>query len=171
MLKVYFLNNCLNKIPSRRIRKFYYKKFIGIKIGHNSNIHLNLYLLSKNLTIGNNTTINQQVHLDARGEILIGDNVSISQYCKLITGSHNPDSPKFEYTQASIIVEDYVWIGTGAIILPNVRLRKGTVVMAGAVVTKDTDAYGIYGGVPAKKIRSRKSQNLDYEPIYGPIFQ
>jgi maltose O-acetyltransferase len=49
-----------------------------------------------------------------------------------------------------------VWIGRNAIIMPGVRIGKGSIVGAGAVVTRDVEPYSIVGGVPAKLIRKRK---------------
>jgi len=54
----------------------------------------------------------------------------------------------------AIVIEDDVWIGAGAVIMPGVTLRRGTVVGANAVVTKDTEEYWVVAGVPARKIRS-----------------
>lgn len=58
-------------------------------------------------------------------------------------------------SRGGIVVEDDVWIGFGSTILDGVTLRRGTVVAAGAVVTKDTPPYSIVGGVPAKVIKYR----------------
>ncbi|ELT5784431.1 hypothetical protein R6191_001668 [Campylobacter upsaliensis] len=52
-----------------------------------------------------------------------------------------------------IIVEDDVWIGANVTIMPGVRLRRGCIIGAGAVLTKDTDEFGVYAGIPAIKIR------------------
>ena len=60
-----------------------------------------------------------------------------------------------EESPKKVIIEDDVWIGTNAIIMPGVRIQKGCIIGAGAVVTKDCEAFGIYLGVPAKKVRSR----------------
>ena len=53
------------------------------------------------------------------------------------------------------IVEDDVWIGYGSIILSGVKIAQGSIIAAGSVVTKDVEAYSIYGGVPAKKLKDR----------------
>ncbi len=56
---------------------------------------------------------------------------------------------------SKIIIEDDVWIGHGAVILKGVKIGKGSIIAAGAVVTKNVENYTIVGGVPAKVIRSR----------------
>ena len=58
------------------------------------------------------------------------------------------------YTGDKVIIEDDVWIGAGAKILDGIVIRKGTIVCAGAVVTKNTEEYNIVAGVPAKTIGS-----------------
>ncbi len=53
------------------------------------------------------------------------------------------------------IDEDNVWIGANAVVVPGVRIGTGSIIGAGAVVTKDVEPYSIMGGVPAKLIRKR----------------
>ena len=93
--------------------------------------------------------------------MIIGNNCSISCDVKIITGSHDTQSPSFKYKPQKITIDDYVWIGVGAIILGGVHLGKGAVICAGAVVTKDVIPYSIVGGVPAKHIGNR-NHNLNY---------
>ena len=59
-------------------------------------------------------------------------------------------------TNGEIIIEDNVWISSNCVILPNCIIGEGSIVAAGAVVTKDIEPYSIFGGIPAKKIGSRK---------------
>lgn len=54
-----------------------------------------------------------------------------------------------------------VWIGYGAIVMSRVNIAEGTIIAAGSVVTHDTEAYSIYAGVPAKKIRDRFNSEED----------
>lgn len=61
------------------------------------------------------------------------------------------------------IIEDDVWIGYGAIIMSGVHIARGCIIAAGAIVTKDTEAYTIYAGVPAKKIRPRFDNESDLQ--------
>jgi acetyltransferase-like isoleucine patch superfamily enzyme len=58
-------------------------------------------------------------------------------------------------TAFGVVIEDDVWIGTGARILDGVTIGRGSVIGAGAVVTKGVAPYSVMGGVPAKLIRSR----------------
>lgn len=67
-----------------------------------------------------------------------------------------------------IIVEDEVWIGTNALIMSGVTIGKGAIIAAGAVVTKDVPPYAIVGGVPAKLLRYKFSEDIIkiLQPIY-----
>jgi virginiamycin A acetyltransferase len=71
-------------------------------------------------------------------------------------------------TNGPIIVEDEVWIGTNALILSGVRIGKGAIIAAGSIVTKDVPPYAIVGGVPAKLIRYKFSEEIIkiLHPIY-----
>lgn len=171
----YIPNHVVNKIPVYFIRNFYYRKIMRISIGEKTSIHLNVYIeginpLKKRLVIGKTTSVGRNSYLDTRGTIIIGDNVSISPDVKIITGQHDLNSNDFKYISSPVEIDDYVWIGSGAIILPGVRLGKGSVVAAGSVVTKNVENYSVVGGNPAKILKKR-NQNLEYEVIYFEPFE
>lgn len=86
---------------------------------------------------------------------MIGDNVEFVENVTVSTQSHNINSKNFESIYQQVTIEDDSWISLNAIILQGVTIKKGTVVAAGAVVTKDTEDYGVYAGIPAKKIKER----------------
>ena len=165
----YVPNHIINKIPFYLIRHSYYRFVLKIKIGNGSSIHMNTFINRSNIFIGNNTAINRRCYLDGRGGITIGDNVSISPEVHLITASHDANSCNFEYYTRAILIEDYVWIGTRAIILPGVKLGKGCVVATGAVVTKHVEPFNIVGGVPAKII-GKRTDKLTYNCRWLPPF-
>ena len=161
----YLPNHLIGKIPFYGIRHFYYRKILGIKVGKGSSIHMGAFFIESNFSMGLNSVVNRNCHLDCRGGVVLGSNVSVSPECMLITGSHVVDSPDFSYTDGQIIINDYVWIGTRAMILPNVELGEGAIVCAGAVVTRDVKPYSIVGGVPAREI-GKRSNNLSYKCNY-----
>lgn len=89
-----------------------------------------------------------------------------SQDVLFITGNHRIDllgkymidvqnNEKNAEDDANIIIEDDVWIASRAIILKGVHIGRGSVVAAGAVVTKDVAPYSVVGGVPARFIKYR----------------
>jgi acetyltransferase-like isoleucine patch superfamily enzyme len=99
-----------------------------------------------------------------QGGIFLGDNVLIAPHAILVTGGHdleNVDSPliEHEYSGLPIHVGNNVWIGANAVILGGVTIGDGSVVAAGAVVTKDVEPYSIVGGVPAKELRKINQQD------------
>lgn len=163
--RYYVPNHLIAKIPVYGIRNFYYRFILDVNLGKGSSIHMGAFFVESKLSVGINSVINRNCHLDCRGDIILGNNVSISPECSLITGSHNVNSPNFEYIEGHIVINDYVWIGSRAMILPNVELGEGVVVCAGAVVTKNVPPYTIVGGVPAREI-GKRSNNLNYSCNY-----
>jgi len=67
-----------------------------------------------------------------------------------------------------VVIEDHVWIGMRAIILPGVRIGRGAVVAVGAVVTRDVEPLTVVAGVPARVIGSRDPRGLDYAFCWSP---
>ncbi len=112
------------------------------------------------LTIGRGTGIACSCQLNAGGELHIGEDVLIGPGTMIWTQNHvyrSGDSPiRFQGTErAKVTIEDDVWIGAGAIIVPGVTVSQGTVVAAGAVVTKTTEPYSVVAGSPAREIGQR----------------
>lgn len=165
----YIGNYFVNKIPVYSIRHFYYKKLLRIKLGKGSSIHLNCFLYGNNIEIKNNSTINRGCFLDGRGRIIIGNNVSISPSVFIVTDDHLVNSKNFAGRSRFVYIDDYVWVGIKATILPGVRVGEGAVIAAGSVVTKDVDPYTIVGGMPAKKLGER-TRDLKYNPSWMPFF-
>lgn len=108
------------------------------------------------LKMGNNVWIGENVWIDNLSLIDIGNNVVISQGSFLFTGNHNYKKCGFDLILKNIVVEDGVWIGAGAMIVPGIKLMDHSVVGAGSVITKDTLPYSIYSGNPAQFVRERE---------------
>lgn len=106
------------------------------------------------LEIGENSRING-CHISASEKIIIGKNVRIGQYVLIMDNDFHQVSDHFaDGKKGAIIIEDDVWIAAKATVLKGVRIGKGAVVAAGAVVTKNVEPYTLVAGVPAKAIRS-----------------
>ena len=161
-----FINYIVKNIPFVYLRYFLYSLFFNM--GKSSNILMGVRFLANNITIGSNSIINYGCLLDSRGSyIKIGNNVDISPYVHIWTMYHDPDSNNYNVIKKPVIIEDYAWIATGALILPGVRIGKGAIIAAGSVVTKDVGSMEIVAGNPAKKIRMRQS-SLSYCLNYKP---
>jgi acetyltransferase-like isoleucine patch superfamily enzyme len=149
--------------PSHYIRRFFYR-LAGMKIGKGSTIHMGVAIYNASgIEIGDDSIIGERSVLDGRDKLRIGNHVDIATGAMFYNGQHDVDDEGFKAEYAPVVIEDYVFIGPSAIILPGVTVKKGAVVGAGAVVTKDVDEFIIVGGVPAKLIRERKNKNPNYK--------
>lgn len=143
----------------------------GVLVFHPENIELgtNVYVghhailkgYYKNvMRIGDETWIGQQAFLHSAGGIDIGERVGIGPGVRIITSSHaeaGRDVPILSspLQLAPVVVEDECDLGVGVVVLPGVRIGKGSQIGAGAVVTDDVPPYSIAVGVPAKVTRER----------------
>lgn len=128
--------------------------------GENVYIGRNVILKNmKKLSLGNNISIHSGTYIDAAGEIIIGDNVSIANQSSIISFEHSWEQKEIpiKYNKVilkKILIKNDVWIGTGCRILSGVTINSRSVVAAGAVVNKNVDSGIIVGGVPARKIKN-----------------
>ncbi|MCQ2105803.1 MAG: maltose O-acetyltransferase [Fibrobacter sp.] len=111
----------------------------------------------KNTFIGENVFINSGCKFQDQGGIRIGNGVLFGHNVTLCTINHNQDPEhRGDMVFKPIHIEDNVWIGAGAIILPGVTIGYGAIVAAAAVVTKNVEPKTVVAGVPAKKIKDIK---------------
>jgi maltose O-acetyltransferase len=134
-------------------------RLFGFNIGQGCYIRpgITMQAKRKNLTIGAHSTMNMYCYIDAPSPIEIGKYCNIGPNVYFINGMHEIVSDYKNLrpilpTQP-IIVEDFVWIAANVTILNSVRIGHGSVVAAGALVTKDVPPNCLMGGVPAKIIR------------------
>lgn len=158
-------------VPSHLFRKLFYA-LAGIKIGKGSAIHMwaNFFEPS-GITIGEDTIIGDHVFLDGRALLRIGSHTDIASQVLIYNSEHDLEKEDFAARVASVEIGDYVFIGPRSIVLPGVKIGKGAVVAAGAVVTKDVPDFTIVGGVPAKEIGERKHKDLHYKLGHARLFQ
>ena len=155
--------HCVGFIPSHHTRRFFYR-LAGIKIGEGSTIHMDARFYDpRNIEIGQDSIVGEGVVLDGRGKLVIGNHVDIASEVMIYNCKHDVHSENFDPVCAPVVLEDYVFIGPRAIIQPGVRIGRGAVVAAGAVVAKDVAPMTIVGGVPAEVIGERKVKDLHYK--------
>lgn len=128
-----------------------------------------------NIRIGKYVYINRGCRLNGMGGIIIGNNVIIGPDVLLWSADHNYDSDKFipydsEVIKKEIIIEDNVWIGAHAKILPGVKIEEGAIIGLGAVVTKNVPRCAIVGGNPAKIIKFRDMEKYDRLKQEGKLY-
>ncbi len=107
------------------------------------------------LEVQNDVWIGENVWIDNLAPVHIGSNVCISQGAMLLCGNHNYKKSTFDLMLGEIVLEDGVWIGAQAIVCPGVTCKSHSILTVGSVATKDLEAYSIYQGNPAVKVKSR----------------
>lgn len=166
----YLTNHVVARLPSFAIRHTWYRKVLGMSLGRGAGIHLGCYVWffgpghvrRTGLAVGVNTRINRDCCLDARGSLLIGDNVSISPEVAILTTQHRLDAPGFPVESRPVVIGDHVWIGFRATILPGTTIGHGAVVAAGAVARGDIPPMTVVAGVPARQVGTRPREGVDY---------
>lgn len=165
-LLLYYL--VISKLPhsrllnlSNRLRCWYLSNILNILDKSRDNyFEPNVYFGSgENISIGAHSHINENVFIQGAK---IGSFVMIAPFVSILTKSHQfsrTDIPMIfqgESQEDIPIIENNVWIGRNAIIMPGVHIGEGSIIAAGAVVTKNVAPYSIVGGIPASVIRMRK---------------
>ena len=123
-------------------------------------------LFNPTIRIGSNSQLGSYNHITAVNSIEIGNGVLTGKFVTISDNSHGVPgdlsdcdlSPinRMAFSKGAVIIEDNVWIGDKATILANVRIGKGSIIGANAVVTKDVPPYSIACGNPAKIIKQIK---------------
>src|SRR3990167_4973265 len=154
---VLFWLHLLCYIPSHHVRRFLLR-LAGAKIDQGSSFHMGCRFFSlKKIKIGEDS--------------IIGNHVDIASDVMIYNSEHDINSDDFRAVVGAVEIEDYVFIGPRAIILPGVKISKGAVVGAGAVVTKDVADFTVVGGVPAEVIGERKLKDPHYKLGRARLFQ
>jgi acetyltransferase-like isoleucine patch superfamily enzyme len=147
--------NTFNRIRTRLLRA------MGLRIGAAADIAGTLRVtgsgsLHRRLSVGPGCHITGPLHVDLTAPVRIGARVYMGYDVMLITADHeiaNPVQRCGRRVYRAIHVEDGAWLGSRVVVLPGVRIGRGAVVGAGAVVTRDVAANTLVGGVPARFIR------------------
>lgn len=133
-----------------------------IRIGEKSTIHSGVCLIAANgwIEIGRNCSVNPGCMIYGHGGLRIGDNVRIAANCVIVPANHRFDDLGRHIVQQGesvlgVEIGSDVWIGTSVVILDGVKVGRGCVIGAGAIVTRSTDPDCIYVGNPARLLRKR----------------
>ncbi len=102
-----------------------------------------------NLSIGDNSWVGTDAELYNLADIVIGSDVCISQHAYVCTGSHDPNSPSFEFDNAPIVLEDGVWLCARSTVLRGVTVGANSIVAATALVNRDVPSNSIVRPPPA----------------------
>lgn len=115
------------------------------------------------LTVGAQTFIGK-ARFALTKPLTIGNNVCINDEVVILTGSHDIFDPKWPSVRSEVRIDDYAWIGTGALIMKGVHIGRGAVVGARAVVSKSVKPGEIVVGNPAKPLNKIRDIDFDYSP-------
>ncbi|MGH2851895.1 MAG: acyltransferase [Solirubrobacteraceae bacterium] len=131
-------------------------RLYGVTLGDSAVVRAGFYLDNRNVTIGDETFVNSACHFDGQSAISIGARCDIGMGVLFCTSTHDAGGPERRAgtpTSAPITIGDGSWIGARVTLLAGVNVAPGCVIAAGAVVARDTEPHGLYGGVPAVRLR------------------
>jgi len=167
----YIYNGFVGRVPSHLVREFYLRRYLGV-FGRGTAVQMGCsFLNGRKVQLGDRNVVNFGCLFDGRRFcITTGNDVSIGPEASILTLGHDPQSPSFDLRGGDVKIGDRAWIGYRALVLPGVTIGEGTVVAAGAVVTKDVEAYSIVAGNPGRVIGQR-SRELSYALNFRPPLQ
>lgn len=170
-LKLFFVHLISLHVPVYSVRKLVFR-LVGVRIGKGTTIHMGCKFFDpRGVSIGTDSKIGDRAFLDGRSALIIGDHVDIASEVMIYNSEHDIESGEFSAVEEPVEIGDYVFIGPRALILPGVKIGRGAVVAAGAVVTKEVPDFVVVGGVPAKPIGERKNKALSYVLGRSRLFQ
>jgi acetyltransferase-like isoleucine patch superfamily enzyme len=146
----------LGYIPRALLCKLFFRRLAGFCF-----IQPNVFIThSWNIVCGRGLVVNSNTYIHGLGGVVFGDDVLIGPNVVISSGEHQYRGGRMPIklqpiTPKQITIGDGVWIGANAVIMPGITLASGTIVGAGAVVTKSTQPFTIVAGVPAKQIGTR----------------
>lgn len=173
LLRGWVLNRVVSNIPFPALRYAYYRSVCGINMGAGSSIWMGAQFTGgaiNQIQMGEGCSVAYESFWVAGAPIILKNNVVTGHRVEFYTSDHDPDDPAFARRDAPIVIEDYAWIGSRAIILKGVTVGRGAVIAAGAVVTEDVPPFAIVGGNPAKFIRMRGVTEFTYRHDSTPMF-
>ncbi len=153
IVNIVFFRNPLNLFSSLKVALL---KIFGARLGEGVVIKpaVNIKYPWK-LQVGDHSWIGEDSWIDNLSDGIIGKNVTLSQGCLLLTGSHDPASTSFDFLSYPIILEDGVWIGARAVVTGGTVCRTHSILGVNSVAEKELEAYTIYKGNPSIPVLRR----------------
>ena len=148
-------------VPSFTIRRILYRFVYCMDITRNTKIYGGCEIRSPWNIHADNCVIAVGCILDGRSGIAIGQNVVFGSGVHVWTQEHAVDDPLFRVLPENsrpVTIADRAWICSDTTILPGCKIGEGAVVAARACVTRDCEPFGVYGGIPAKKLKTRNPE-------------
>lgn len=156
-------------LPAESVRKLWLRLNLK-RFGKGAYVMRKVEFISpQRISVGRHSVINKLSLIDGRGGVTIGDNVDIAREVIVWSCTHDPNDPEHSTFCKPVTIEDHVWIGARATVMPGVHIGRGAVIGTGSVVTKDVPAGSIVAGIPARKIGVR-SNDLNYTLNFHPWF-
>jgi len=152
-------------LPSCRLRNLLFRYIFNMKITKRTVIYSGCEMRSPWNIHADRCVISTHCILDGRRGIWIGQDVVFGGGVHVWTEEHDIDDPLFAVNMKNALpvkIAAHAWICSDSTILPGVNIGEGAVVASRACITKDCEAFGVYGGIPAKKIKER-SRDLRYQ--------
>ena len=154
-IRAFWLNTvAASPLLPPRIRT-YVLRWAGVTVSANAAVMQRCQFISgRRVELRDHVLVNAGCLFDAWAPIILSEGVRVGPGVHFVTSTHvvgGPEMRAAELVHAEVSVGEGCWIGAGAIILPGVHIAPGCVIGAGAVVTHDTEANGLYLGVPARR--------------------
>jgi len=158
----WFVNSWLCNFPSIRFRGWCLRK-MGMKMSKNVRLFTGFHIREpQNIIIEDGVSIGPKVLLDGRMGLTIKKNAVIGYEAIIWTLNHDYNDLHFCGKGAPVEIGENAWVCSRSIILPGIKIGKGSVVASNAVVTKDVPPFAIVAGIPAKVIGQRETKNYEY---------
>jgi len=152
-INVFFFKNSLVVVSSLKTSLL---KAFGAKLGKGVLIKPSVNIKYPwKLQLGDHVWIGEEVWIDNLSDVIVGNNVTISQGALLLTGSHDHTKVTFDFLSQPIKIEDGVWIGARAIVFGGVICKSHCILGMNSVAEKNLEPYTIYKGNPAIPVISR----------------
>lgn len=136
-------------------------RWFGAQIGRDCHIYPGCRIWAPwNLQCEEQATIADGAEIYNAWPVTLHSHAIVSQHAYLCSATHDIDDPMFPMVGAPIRIGPYAWVCSRAAVLPGAILNEGAVLALGAVASGDLDAWWVYGGIPARKLRQRQ-RSLD----------